>query len=67
MQINIHMDYNDFSCTKIAEDYYLVFLLNGLEKEEVGGFTKGEIFIYPKYKGWGLGYLIREFMKDLIK
>jgi hypothetical protein len=59
------MDYNDFSCQKIAEDYYLVFIMNGLNKEEVGGFTKGEIFIYPKFKGQSLGYVIRLFMKDV--
>lgn len=59
------MDYDDFSCKKIAEDYYLVFIHNKFEKKEVGGFTKGEIFIYPQYKGWGLGYIIRLFMKDI--
>lgn len=61
------MDYNDFSCKKIAEDYYLVFIHKNCEKEEVGGFTKGDIFIYPKFKGQSLGYLIRLFMKDFIK
>jgi hypothetical protein len=56
--------YNDYCCQKIAEDYYLVFIIEGLKKEEVGGFTKGEIFIYPKYKGWSLGYVIRLFMEE---
>ncbi|NBO98711.1 MAG: hypothetical protein EBU90_01075 [Proteobacteria bacterium] len=57
--------YNDYSCKKIANDYYLVFLRkeDGTE-EEVGGFTNGELFIYPKFKGISLGYVIRLFMKD---
>jgi hypothetical protein len=59
------MDYNDFSCQKIAEDYYLVFFHKNHEKEEIGGFTKGQIFIYPKFKGQGLGYVIRLFMKEI--
>ena len=59
------MDYNYFSCQKIVEDYYLVFMITDYKKEEIGGFTKGEIFIYPKFKGQGLGYLIRLFMKEV--
>jgi len=60
------MLYNDYSCKRIADDYYLVFLRkeDGTE-EEVGGFTNGGIFIYPKFKGLSLGYLIRLFMEDI--
>ena len=58
--------YNDYSCKKIADDYYLVFILNGDKgEEEIGGFNGKELFIYPKFKGQGLGYLIRLFMKDV--
>ena len=59
------MEYCDFSCKKIAEDYYLVFMDTYGCKEEVGGFTHGEIFIYPKYKGHSLGYVIRQFMEEV--
>jgi len=58
------MSYCDFSCKKIADDYYLVFLEREDTKEEIGGFTDGNIFIYPKYKGWGLGFVIRKFMEE---
>jgi len=58
--------YNDYTCKKIADDYYLVFLSKGVnEEEEVGGFNSKELFIHPKFKGQGLGYLIRLFMKDV--
>lgn len=59
------MMYNDYCCKKIADDYYLVFIIKDVgNEEEVGGFTKGQIFIYPKYKDWSLGYLIRLFMEE---
>jgi len=59
--------YSDFYCKKIADDYYLVFkgLMGVGEKIEIGGFCGKDIFIYPKYKGLGYGYLIRLFMKDV--
>jgi hypothetical protein len=58
------MEYLDFSCKRIAEGYYLVFVHDGNEKNEIGGFTHGEVFIYPAYKYSGFGKVIVDFMKE---
>lgn len=59
--------YRDYSYKKIADDYYLVFEETKQPHQEIGGFTHKEIFIYPKYKGMGLGYVITTFMKEVYK
>jgi hypothetical protein len=63
--ININMDCRDFSCKKIAENCYLVFLHKDNQKIEVGGFSNRQMFIYPNYKGCGLGTIIKSFMEDI--
>lgn len=58
--------YRDYSCKKIADDYYLVFDESETPHQEIGGFTHNEIFIYPKYKENSFGVLINIFMKNVI-